>query len=185
MALTPSTMPELGEPAPDFALPGISGHTVRRDDFADAAGLLVVFWCNHCPYVKHLKPAFAERAREWQARGIAIVAINANDADDYPDDDPDRMREDAETFGYTFDYLHDESQQVARDYRAACTPDFFLYDGNRRLFYRGQYDGSRPGNDLPITGADLGHAIDALLAGNPPPAGQKPSIGCNIKWRAG
>ena len=185
MALTPSNMPELGLYAPDFALPDTQGKLVRRDDFAAAPGLLVAFWCNHCPYVKHLRTAFADFAREYEARGLAVVAINANDADTYPDDNPAAMRAAAAEFGYSFPYLYDESQSVAKAYGAACTPDFFLFDGARKLVYRGQFDGSRPGNAEPVTGADLRAAASALLAGHAIDAEQVPSIGCNIKWRAG
>jgi thiol-disulfide isomerase/thioredoxin len=185
MALTASVMSELGRPAPDFRLPDPDGRLVGRDDFGAAKGLLVVFWCNHCPYVKHIKAAFASFAREYQPQGLAIVAINANDAHSHPQDGAARMKEDIAVFGYTFDYLIDETQAVARAYQAACTPDFFLYDGDRRLVYRGQFDSSRPGNGVPITGRDLRAAVGAVLAGTPVPPEQAPSIGCNIKWRRG
>jgi peroxiredoxin len=177
-------MPDLGTPAPDFALPDTStGRTVRRDDFSSSPALLVAFWCNHCPFVKHIEQGFVSFAREYQGKGLAVVAISANDAGAYPEDGPDAMRSAATSHGYTFPYLHDESQAVARAYQAACTPDFFLYDAGRRLAYRGQFDASRPGNDVPVTGADLRAAVDALLAGRSPSADQRPSIGCNIKWK--
>jgi peroxiredoxin len=185
VALTPSTMLPLGTPAPDFRLPDPSGRIVARDDFADAPTLLVAFLCNHCPYVKHIQAGFAAFAKEYAERGLAIVAINANDYHAYPDDAPARMAEEAARAGYVFPYLIDETQEVAKAFRAACTPDFFLFDANRRLAYRGQFDDSRPGNRIPVTGRDLRAAADAVLAGRPAPADQKPSIGCNIKWKPG
>ena len=185
MALTPSTMLALGTPAPDFRLPQPGGGTVALGDFAAAPALVVGFLCNHCPYVRHLRTALAQFGRDYQGRGVAIVGINANDAATHPDDGPDRMAAEAKSAGYTFPYLHDETQAVARAYRAACTPDFFLFDAARRLVYRGQFDDSRPGNGKPVTGRDLRAAIDALLAGRPVPAVQQPSIGCNIKWKPG
>ncbi len=185
MALTPSTMLPLGTEAPDFRLPDPHGKVVARDDFADAPGLLVAFWCNHCPYVEHLRDGFAAFAREYAARGLAIVAINSNDARAVPDDAPPRMAEESARAGYVFPYLVDESQAVAKAYRAACTPDFFLFDGDRRLVYRGQFDASRPGNDVPVTGRDLRAAADALSSGRPVPEEQRASIGCNIKWKPG
>ncbi len=184
MVLTPSLMPELGKPAPGFSLPDPDGRRVSLDDFAESRGLLVVFWCNHCPYVKHIKKAFARFAREYQAKGLAVAAINANDWVSHPNDAPERMKEDIKAFGYTFPYLCDASQDVARAYGAACTPDFFLYDEQRKLVYRGQFDASRPRNDVPVTGADLRAAAAAVLAGRPVPAEQTASVGCNIKWRA-
>jgi len=172
--------------APEFALPEpASGRVLSLDDFADARGLLVAFWCNHCPFVKHVRDAFVDFARRAQERGVAVVAINANDADAYPDDAPEAMAREAAAAGYSFPYLFDESQEVAKAYGAACTPDFFLFDGARRLYYRGQFDASRPGNDVPVTGEDLERAVDALLAGEPAPEPQLPSVGCNIKWRPG
>jgi peroxiredoxin len=186
MSLTPSTMLELGTPAPDFALPEpLTGETVRLADFGDARGLLVIFMCNHCPYVKHLRDGLVAWARDYAPRGIATVAISSNDAENYPDDAPEKMAEEARTYEYPFPYLFDEDQSVARAYRAACTPDFFLFDGERRLFYRGQFDQARPGNEAPVTGSDLRGAADALLAGEPAPTEQTPSMGCNIKWKPG
>jgi peroxiredoxin len=173
----------LGTPAPAFRLRDTAGNWVSSSDFADVPGLLVAFICNHCPYVKHIRSSFAEFARNYQARGVAIVAINSNDAESYPDDSPEKMAEEARLAGYTFPYLHDESQAVAKAYQAACTPDFFLFDRQRRLVYRGQYDDSRPGNDRPVTGEDIRAALDAVLEGRPVPSEQKPSVGCNIKWK--
>ena len=185
MVKTLSTMPELGMPAPDFRLPDTEGRIVSRDDFRDAPGLLVIFMCNHCPYVVHIKEKLAEVTRGLIDRGIAVVGINSNDVEAYPEDAPERMKEDRERYGYPFPYLFDETQEVARAYRAACTPDFFLFDRDRRLYYRGQFDDSRPGSDVPVTGRDLVAACDALLAGDPPPENQVPSMGCNIKWKPG
>ena len=184
MVMTSSTQRELGIVAPNFALPDFAGRIVAPGDFPDAKALLVVFWSNHCPFVKHIKSAFAQFAREYQDKGLAVVAINANDIDAYPEDRPERMQADAEKFGFTFDYLLDETQNVARAYDAACTPDFFLFDRERKLVYHGQFDSSRPRNDLAVTGADLRAAADAALAGKPVPRTQTPSIGCNIKWRS-
>lgn len=186
MVRTPSTMVPLGTPAPGFTLPEpATGRTVSLDDFRDAPALLVVFLCNHCPYVKHIRHALADFAREYQARGLAVVGINSNDVSQYPDDAPDKMVEEVRRVGYPFPYLYDETQEVAKAYRAACTPDFFLYDRDRRLVYRGQFDDSRPGNDVPVTGRDLRAAVEAVLAGRPVPQDQKPSLGCNIKWKPG
>lgn len=184
MAETPSTMVPLGTPAPDFRLPDTEGKTVGRDDFKDAPALLVTFICNHCPFVKHIRAGLAQFARDYQARGLAVVAINSNDVANYPEDSPAKMAKEKQAAGYVFPYLYDETQQVAKAYRAACTPDFFLYDRARRLVYRGQFDSSRPSNGRPVTGADLRAAADAVLAGTPVPAEQTPSVGCNIKWKA-
>ena len=186
MARTPSTMQELGTPAPDFnLLEPLTGKRRSLADFRDAPALLVVFMCNHCPYVIHIRDALAKFAREYQPRGLAMVGINANDVDNYPADSPEKMVEEIQTAGYTFPYLYDEDQSVAKAYHAACTPDFFLYDADRKLFYRGQFDDSRPRNDLPVTGRDLAAAVEAVLAGKPAPAEQIPSLGCNIKWKPG
>ncbi|MEE4377458.1 MAG: thioredoxin family protein [Candidatus Competibacteraceae bacterium] len=186
MAQTPSTMLDLGTPAPDFALPEpATGKTVSLADLKNAPALLVVFMCNHCPFVKHIRSALAEFAREYQAKGLAMVGISSNDVADHPDDSPEKMAQEVKTAGYVFPYLYDEDQSVAKAYQAACTPDFFLFDAEHKLVYRGQFDGSRPGNQQPVTGADLRAAVDALLAGQPVPTEQKPSIGCNIKWTAG
>lgn len=185
MARTESTMLELGTQAPDFSLPDTNGKQISLADFADAKGLLVVFMCNHCPYVIHLRDALAAFAKEYQAQGLAVVGINANDASNYPDDSPEKMTEEVATQGYTFPYLYDESQAVAKSYKAACTPDFFLFDENNNLVYRGQFDDSRPRNDAPVTGADLRAAVNALLQGDNISADQKPSMGCNIKWKPG
>jgi len=185
MAETPSTMTPLGRQAPDFALPDTTGRTVKLDDFRDAPALLVVFMCNHCSLVKNIAGALADFTRAYQERGLAVVGINAADADAYPDDGPEAMAREVEARGYTFPYLYDESQEVAKAYGAACTPDFFLFDGARRLVYRGQFDDSRPGHDVPVTGRDLRAACDAVLAGGSPAPDQRPSIGCNIKWKPG
>jgi peroxiredoxin len=186
MARTPSTMLELGTPAPDFNLPEpATGKTVSLADFQGAPGLLVIFMCNHCPYVKHIRHALADFAREYQPKGLKIVGINANDADNYPDDSPAKMVEEVNDLNLTFPYLYDENQAVAKAYKAACTPDLYLFDAAQKLVYRGQFDASRPGNNIPVTGADLRTAVDALLTGKPVSADQKPSLGCNIKWKPG
>lgn len=185
MVLTPSTMLSLGTAAPAFRLADPAGKSVAIEDFEEAHALLVMFLCNHCPYVKHLRHALADFGRELQERGVAVVAINSNDVAAYPADAPDQMAAEAAEAGYTFPYLFDATQDVAKAYHAACTPDFFLFDRHRRLVYRGQFDDSRPGNDQPITGRDLRAAVDALLAGRELKATQKPSMGCNIKWRPG
>jgi peroxiredoxin len=185
MAETPSTMAPLGMPAPDFRLPDTSGKLVSLSDFAKAPALLVVFMCNHCPFVKHIRAGLAQFARDYQPRGLAMVGINSNDVASYPEDSPAKMAEEVKAAGYTFPYLYDETQAVAKAYHAACTPDFFLFDRDRRLVYRGQFDDSRPSNGRPVTGADLRAAADAVLAGRPVPAEQKASIGCNIKWKRG
>ena len=185
MARTTSTMLALGTSAPPFDLPDYDGGRHTLDDFAASRALLVAFICNHCPFVKHMRAEFATFAREYAGRGLALVAIMSNDLDVYPQDGPDAMREEAKSLGYVFPYLVDASQRVARAYRAACTPDFFLFDADRRLVYRGQFDDSRPGSDRPVTGTDLRRAADALLAGAPVDADQRPSLGCNIKWKPG
>ena len=180
-----STMLELGTPAPDFALADTDGRTVSLNDFAGAPALLVMFLSNHCPYVKHLRGALAQLARDYAPRGVAIAGIMSNDVARYPADAPERMAEERAAWGWTFPYLYDETQQTARAYRAACTPDIFLFDGQRRLVYRGQFDDSRPSNGIVPTGADLRAALDAVLEDRPVPAEQRPGIGCNIKWKPG
>jgi thiol-disulfide isomerase/thioredoxin len=180
-----STMLPLGSPLPEFKLPDPSGKVVGSSDFAGAPATLVMFICNHCPYVKHIRPQLAQVARELKDRGVGVVAINSNNYEIYPDDAPDMMAQEAAEFGYTFPYLVDEEQEVARAFRAACTPDFFLFDKGRRLAYRGQFDSARPKNDIPVTGEDLKAAAEALLEGRPVPEEQRPSIGCNIKWKPG
>lgn len=186
MALTPSTMVALGTPAPDFALPDVvSGATISLASFADKQGLLVIFLCRHCPFVKHIQTELAKLGQDYQNTALGIVAISANDAVNYPDDAPDQLKAMALELGFTFPVCYDESQAVAKAYTAACTPDFFLFDRDRALVYRGQLDDSRPSNGLPVTGHDLRTAIAALLADQPIPADQKPSIGCNIKWKPG
>ncbi len=185
MAMTPSTMLPLGTPAPHFALPSTQGTTVELNDFNDAPVLVVIFMCNHCPFVKHLHQGLVDFGKDCQAKGVAVVGISSNNPETHPDDSFEKMVEEVEQVGYTFPYLFDETQGVAKAYHAACTPDFFVFDSERKLRYRGQFDGSRPGNDVPVTGSDLRAAVDALLAGKEPPAEQKPSIGCNIKWKPG
>lgn len=185
MARTPSTMLPLGTAAPDFSLVNVDGRTVSLADFSNAPALLVVFMCNHCPFVKHLAGALAQFAAEYMGKGAAVVGINSNDVANYPADSPEQMVREAEEQGYPFPYLYDETQDVAKAYRAACTPDFFLFDSDRKLVYRGQFDESRPDNGKPVTGRDLRAAIDAVLAGRKPSDDQKPSIGCNIKWQPG
>jgi peroxiredoxin len=185
MALTPSTMQPLGTLAPDFSLPDTDGKIVSLADYKTSAALLVIFMCNHCPYVVHLRSGLAQLARDYAPRGVGIVGINANDAKNYPADSPAQMREEVKAAGYIFPYLYDETQAVAKKYRAACTPDFFLFDRGHRLVYRGQFDASRPGNGRPVTGNDLRAALDAVLAGKPTAEPQAASIGCNIKWKAG
>ena len=184
MVLVPSTMLPLGTPAPGFSLPEpYSGRTVSLSDFDGAPALLVAFLCNHCPYVKHIADHFAAVAADFRMDGVAVVGINSNDVTTHPDDSPDNMRGEVEWRGYTFPYLFDETQEVAKAYRAACTPDFFLFDADRRLAYRGQFDSSRPSSDVMVTGSDLRAAMRAVLAGEAPSPAQMPSIGCNIKWR--
>ena len=185
MARTPSNMLPLGTTAPPFALPDtVSGDSLRLEALRGAQGTLVMFICNHCPFVKHVNERIAALARMYQPKGIAFVAISSNDVENYPADHPDKMKETAAAEGYSFPYLYDESQEVARAYQAACTPDFFLFDGDLELVYRGQLDDSRPGNGIPVTGRDLEAAMKALLSGDPVPKDQKPSIGCNIKWKS-
>jgi len=185
MALTPSTMLPLGTNAPDFKLPDTEGKMVSLADFKGQAALVMVFMCNHCPYVVHIRAGLAQLARDYLPRVVGIVGINANDAENYPSDGPALMRDEVKKAGYTFPYLYDETQAVAKAYRAACTPDIFLFDKNQKLVYRGQFDASRPGNGVSVTGKDLRAALDAVLAGGPVPQNQQASMGCNIKWKAG
>lgn len=186
MARTESTMLELGTAAPDFTLPEpATGRNVSLTDFHDAQALLVIFMCNHCPYVIHVRDQLISLIKEYQPAGLRAVAINANDVDNFPDDSPEKMIAEMKRGGYNFPYLFDESQGVARAYRAACTPDFFLFDSEKKLVYRGQFDNSRPGNDQPVTGSDLRQAIEAVLSGQTPDEHQIPSMGCNIKWKPG
>jgi len=175
----------LGTTAPEFRLPDTDGKPVSLADFRGHAALLVVFMCNHCPYVIHIRGGLAQLARDYLPRGLGMVGISANDAVNYPADSPARMKDEAKAAGYTFPYLYDESQAVAKSYRAACTPDFFLFNRDHKLVYRGQFDASRPGNGLPVTGIDLRTALDAVMAGRPAPEKQVPGIGCNIKWKSG
>lgn len=184
MARTESTMLDLGTTAPDFALPdAVGGKMVRRDDFRGKKGLLVMFICAHCPYVKHIEKTLGLFAADYASQPLGIVAISSNDAVAYPADNPEGLKKQAQANGFIFPYLYDENQEVAHAYEAACTPDFFLFDKDMKLVYRGQYDSSRPGNNIPITGMDLRAAIDLVLDGRPVPTAQRPSIGCNIKWK--
>jgi peroxiredoxin len=185
MAAVESNMLELGTLAPAFRLPDIDGKLVSRDDFKSAPALLVAFICSHCPFVKHVRKEFARYARDYQAKGLAVVAINSNDIETHPQDGPQGMAEEARSMGYSFPYLFDETQTTAKAYRAACTPDFYLFDSTQRLVYRGQFDASRPGNGVPVSGSDLRAATDAVLERGPVPQDQRPSIGCNIKWKKG
>ncbi len=185
MVLTPSTMLPLGSPAPAFSLINVDSKIVSLSDFDEAPALLVIFLCNHCPYVVHIADYLAAFAHEYMSRGVAIVGINSNDTANYPADSPEQMVAEAEERGYPFPYLYDETQAVAQAYHAACTPDFFLFDANKKLVYRGQLDASRPDNGKPLTGIDLRAALDAVLAGKAPDENQTPSIGCNIKWKPG
>jgi peroxiredoxin len=180
-----SSMLSLGTKAPQFRLPDPQGKEVWSEDFSGAPALLVAFICNHCPYVKHVRPALAELAKEYQGRGVAIVAISSNDVEAFPGDSPEKMAEEIKLAGYTFPYLYDEAQDVAKAYQAVCTPDFFLFDRDRRLVYRGQFDDTRPNSGRAATGTDLRAALEAVLAGRPASVDQKPSVGCGIKWKAG
>jgi len=186
MALTESTMKELGSTLPQFTLPDVvSGRMVSPADYAHRKALLVMFICRHCPYVKHVEQELARIGRDYADKPLGIIAISSNDAVQYPDDAPESLKEQALQLGFVFPYCFDETQEVARAFQAACTPDFFLYDAGRRLVYRGQLDDSRPGNGKPVTGRDLRAAIDAVLEGRPVATDQRPSAGCNIKWKAG
>lgn len=186
MARTASTMLDLGTPAPAFQLPDVvSGQTISLDTFSSQKALLVMFICRHCPFVKHIQVELARLGQDYQGKGVGMVAISANDADNYPDDAPESLKDMAQTLGFTFPLCYDETQEVAKSYTAACTPDFFLFDATRQLVYRGQLDESRPGNDVPVDGQDLRAAIDAVLGDKPVNSEQKPSIGCNIKWKPG
>ncbi len=185
MVRTPSTMLSLGTAAPRFLLPNVDGSMLGLDDVAGSRGTVVMFICNHCPFVKHVADQLAVLGRDYIARGIGFVAINSNDVSSHPADSPEQMVHEAELRGYPFPYLYDETQEVAQAYRAACTPDFFVFDADRTLAYRGQLDPSRPGNGVPVTGVDLRTALDALVAGQRPAEDQRPSLGCNIKWKPG
>ena len=176
---------QLGSKAPDFSLPDTEGNRVALNDFKSAKALLIMFICNHCPYVKHVRKGLVELERYCREKEVAVVGINSNDADSYPQDSPEMMAKERKEWRYGFPYLYDESQEVAKSYSAACTPDFFLFDSDRKLIYRGQMDGSRPGNNVPVTGQDIRAAVDGLLDGREPIKEQTPSLGCNIKWKAG
>ena len=185
MVMTASTMLPLGTKAPGFTLPDTNDDPVSLADFSDASALVVVFMCNHCPFVKHIIDGLVKLAKDYQAKGVAFVGINSNDVEGYPEDRPQKMAQFAKEKRFTFPYLFDATQEVAKSYCAACTPDFFVFDGDRKLVYRGQMDDSRPGNNVPVTGADLRAALDAVLQGEPVPKEQRPSMGCNIKWKSG
>ena len=189
MVETPSTDIELGSEAPQFSLPNMNsscgGETVALEDLDPYRALLVVFMCNHCPYVIHIIAKLVELIGLYQPRGLAAVAISVNDINTHPADAPEKMSEMAASYGFTFPYVYDESQQAARDYGAVCTPDLFLYDGNQQLVYHGQFDSSRPGNKEPVSGVDLARAIESVLDNAPMPSTQRPSVGCNIKWKPG
>lgn len=186
MAMTSSTMLPLGTKAPDFSLPDVvSGKTISLPTFTGKKGLLVMFICNHCPFVQHVKGELARIGKDYAGKEIGIVAISANDAASYPDDSPAKLKEMAKENGFTFPLCHDESQKAAKAYTAACTPDFFLFDAEQKLVYRGQLDDSRPSNNKPVTGRDLRAALDAVLSGKAVSPTQAPSIGCNIKWKSG
>ena len=185
MPETPSTMLDLGTPLPSFSLPDFNGRVVSDADFKGSQALLVAFICKHCPFVRHIRSEFARFAKEYEARGLTVVAIMSNSIEEFPEDGPEGMKQETEEAGYVFPYLFDKDQNVAKAFKAACTPDLFLFDGNRRLAYRGQFDGSRPKNNVPVNGADLRAAADAVLAGKAPSETQRPSMGCNIKWYPG
>ena len=185
MAATSSSKLALGIPAPNFSLPDVKGKIISTSDFEDSKVLLVAFICNHCPYVQHIGKDFSALAKQYERRGVAVVGISANDADAFPEDSIEKMAEYATDYGYTFPYLYDDTQQTAKAYGAACTPDFFLFDAGQKLVYHGQLDDSRPGNGIPVTGKDLTSALDMVLAGKSVPTPQKPSIGCSIKWKPG
>ncbi len=185
MVLTPSSMMPLGTQAPDFSLPDtVSGQLLSRDDLRGEHATVVMFICNHCPYVKHIEAELARLGRDYMGRGVGMVAISANDADSYPEDGPAQMTATAAANGYPFAYLYDETQAVARAYGAECTPDFFVFDAALKCAYRGQLDGARPGNDVPNDGRDIRAALDALISAQPVAVEQQPSVGCNIKWKA-
>ncbi len=185
MVATASEMLPLGTSAPDFNLPDTKGNMVSLADFEEAPPLLVIFMCNHCPFVKHVLHVMVDLIKEYQAKGIAVVGINSNDVANFSEDSPEKMAKVSKKAGFTFPYLFDQSQEVAKAYHAACTPDFFLFDKERKLVYRGQMDDSRPGSEVPVTGVDLIRAMDAVLAGRDISSDQKPSMGCNIKWKKG
>ena len=185
MPETPSTMLELGTPLPSFSLPDFNGKTVSDADVKGSKALLVAFICKHCPFVKHIRSEFARFAKEYEAKGLKVVAVMSNSVEEFPEDGPEGMKQEAQEAGYIFPYLYDKDQKVAKAFKAACTPDLFLFDGNGRLAYRGQFDGSRPKNNVPVNGADLRAAADAVLAGQKPSEQQRASMGCNIKWYPG
>jgi peroxiredoxin len=184
MVSTPSTMLDIGTKLPEFTLPDFNGQPHSTDDYENEP-LLVMFICNHCPYVKHIVDTLSEKVKDYQSKGVNAVAISANDVNNYPQDSPERMKEFAEAHNFSFPYLYDETQDVAKAFKAACTPDFFLFDDGHRLVYRGQFDSSRPKNDEPVTGEDLTEAVNAMLEGREIPEEQTPSVGCNIKWIPG
>lgn len=185
MARTPSNMMPLGTSAPDFILPDtVSGKEVSLNELKSDRATVIMFICNHCPFVKHINKGLLALATDYQSQGVSFIAISSNDVENYPDDSPEKMKEHAAIEGYNFPYLYDESQEVAKAYDAACTPDFYIFDGDLKCTYRGQLDGSRPGNDVPVTGEDIRAALDAMLNGQMVSETQRPSLGCNIKWKA-
>jgi len=184
MAVTPSNMLPLGTTAPDFKLlDTVSGETKQLNDLKSEVATVVMFICNHCPYVKHVREELVELTNKYTAQNISFIAISSNDADNYPDDGPEQMKQEATQFGFSFPYLYDETQEIAKSYQAACTPDFYVFDGNLGCVYRGRLDGATPGNDVPVTGKDLRSALDAVISGKPVSPDQQPSVGCNIKWK--
>lgn len=184
MARTESNMFPLGNPAPSFTLPDVvSGKTVSLDELKSEIATVIMFICNHCPFVKHVQTQLVQLANDYQAKGISFIAISSNDAEAYPDDSPEKMKEVAEQLGYPFPYLYDETQEVAKAYQAACTPDFYIFDRELKCVYRGQLDDSRPGNGIPVTGESIRSALESLLHNQPVTVVQKPSLGCNIKWK--
>jgi len=185
MVKTASTMLPLGTKAPDFELVNVDGRTVSLANYEGKQALVLIFMCNHCPFVKHIAQGLAQLGRDYHGSDVAIVAINSNDVSSHPDDSPEQMIHEVEQQGYVFDYLFDEDQSVAKAYRAACTPDFYVFDAQQQLAYRGQFDSSRPDSGIAVTGEDLRAAIEAVRAGQPAPEEQKPSLGCNIKWVEG
>jgi peroxiredoxin len=184
MVITPTTTISLGAPAPDFTLPDtVSGETLSLDKLKSDTATMVMFLCNHCPYVKHVQDGLVQIAEDYQPKGVSFIAISSNDVENYPEDGPEEMKKVAQKKGYPFPFLYDETQEVAKAYSAVCTPDIFVFDGDMKLVYRGQFDDARPSNDVPVTGEDVREALEALLNDKPVDPNQKPSVGCSIKWK--